>query len=69
MPPFQYKYMQKTKLMENSNFCLFAANGKWETANFRLFSANKQKMKVCFPWTANENGKQHLLCQHKCSGP
>jgi hypothetical protein len=66
MPLFQYKYMRKTKLLENSNFCLFAANGNWETANFRLFSPIKRKMKVRFPWTAIENGKRHLLCQYTC---
>jgi hypothetical protein len=39
----------KTELTENSNFRLFAANGKTETANFHLFSANgKQRMEVVF---------------------
>jgi hypothetical protein len=36
---------QKTELMENSNFCSFAANRKW-----------KQKTSVCLQQTETENG-------------
>ncbi len=48
-----YIYIRKTELVENGSFRFFAANGKWRTS-------------VYFPWSANENGKQGLLCQQTC---
>ncbi len=41
----------------NGNFCLFAANGQQK---------GQRKIKVCFPWSANDNGNRHLLFQQTC---
>jgi hypothetical protein len=42
--------------MANSNFCLFAANRKTETANICLLQ-QKQNTEVCFPWSANNKSQ------------
>jgi hypothetical protein len=45
-----YIYLQKTKLKENGNFCLFAAHGKW-----------KRKTLICLLQTETENGSLFSL--------
>ncbi len=55
---YLYKYYivsQKAKLVENNNFCLFAANGK-----------RNRKWKFAFLGLQTINGNQHLLCQQTC---
>ncbi len=52
---------------ENDNFCLFAANGKWEMANFSLYAANGNgKRKFVFLGGRIIYGNRRLLFQQTC---
>ncbi len=62
--PFQYFNIRKTKLTENGNFRLFAANGKRKGK--LLFVFCKQKYKSVFLGQQTINGYQHLQFQQTC---
>jgi hypothetical protein len=55
---------RKTELTGNDNFLLFAANGKTETANFRLFATKGNgKRKFVFIGQQTINSNRRLLLQ------
>ncbi len=57
MLPFQYRYTQKMKLMENGNFYLFDSKWKTKTANYRLFAAHGNgKLRFVFLGQQTING-------------
>ncbi len=56
-----YKY-GKRKLTENGNLCLLAADGKMETANFQLFSANGKHVAANAPIYVRWHLRKPLYC-------
>jgi hypothetical protein len=56
MSPYFRNLANEKGTKANGNFCLFTANGKHKRqTSVCLLQTETEKMKVSFPWSANDN--------------